>query len=55
MKETTKIKIRDRYYRLASYDFNQWLLEFLTLDINDKERDQQRLEILRYITENGLI
>lgn len=54
MKEAIRM-VRDRYYRLSREDFNQWLLEFLTRDINDRERDSQRIEVLRFVANNGLV
>jgi hypothetical protein len=48
-------RIKAKYAELSPSVFRCWLLEYLTLDINDKDRDSLRLEILRYVAEEGLI
>ena len=55
MKDRTKAIVCERFENLLGDDFNQWLLEYLTKDINDRDRDELRLEILRYVAEEGLI
>jgi len=55
MKDRTKAIICERFENLLGDDFNQWLLEYLTKDINDRDRDNTRLEILRFVAEEGLI
>jgi len=47
--------IKNRHTGMTSEDFHQWLLEYLTFDINDRDRDDTRLEILRFVAEEGLI
>ena len=55
MKEMNKAIVCEHFENLSTEDFNQWLLEYLAKDINDRDRDELRLEILRYVAEEGLI
>ena len=55
MKDKTKAIVCKNFDNLSTEDFNQWLLEYLTKDINDLDRDNTRLEILRFVAEEGLI
>ncbi len=55
MKDFTKAIIREHLENMTINDFNQWLLEYLIRDINDQDRDNTRLEILRFVAEEGLI
>lgn len=55
MKSFTKAIIYEHLENMAINDFYQWLLEYLTKDINDQDRDNTRLEILRFVAEEGLI
>jgi len=55
MKDRTKAIVCEHLENLPTEDFNQWLLEYLAKDINDRDRDELRLEILRYIAEEGLV
>lgn len=47
--------IRKARENLTSEHFNQWLLEQLVVDINNKKLDERRLEILRFIATEGLL
>lgn len=40
---------------MSTEDFNQWLLEQLAVDINNEGLDNKRLEILRFVADEGLI
>ena len=55
MKDRTKAIVCEHFDNLPTEDFNQWLLEYLAKDINDRDRDNTRLEILRFVAEEGLI
>ena len=55
MKDRTKAIVCEHFDNLPTEDFNQWLLEYLTKDINDRDRDELRFETLRYVAEEGLI
>ena len=55
VKDRTKAIVCKNFDNLSTEDFNQWLLEYLTKDINDRDRDELRLETLRYVAEEGLI
>ena len=55
MKDRTKAIVCEHLENLSTEDFNQWLLEYLTRDINDRDWDNTRLEILRFVAEEGLI
>ena len=55
MSDRVKAVIQTRYAEMPDEVFNQWLLEYLTKDINDLDRDNTRLEILRFVAEEGLI
>ena len=55
MKDRTKAIVCKNFDNLSTEDFNQWLLEYLAKDINDLDRDNTRLEILRFVAEEGLI
>ena len=55
MKDRTKAIVCELFDKLPTEDFNQWLLEYLTFGINDRDRDELRIEILRYVAEEGLI
>ena len=55
MKDRTKAIVCEHLENLSTEDFNQWLLEYLTRDINDRDWDNTRLEILRFVAEEGLV
>lgn len=55
MKEMSKTIIKNAHMVMSDENFNQWLLEYLIKDINDQGRDSLRLEILRFVAEEGLI
>jgi len=55
VKDRTKAIVCEHFDNLPTEDFNQWLLEYLAKDINDRDRDNTRLEILRFVAEEGLI
>lgn len=50
MNENKKSLI-DRAYSEKGREFYIWLIDYLVTDINDSDRDVERLEILRYIAE----
>ena len=55
MKEMNKAIVCEHFENLSTEDFNQWLLEYLTRDINDRDWDIERLYILRFVAEEGMI
>jgi len=50
-----KAIVCEHFENLSTEDFNQWLLEYLTRDINDRDWDIERLYILRFVAEEGMI
>ena len=55
MKDRTKAIVCKNFDNLSTEDFNQWLLEYLTRDINDRDWDIERLYILRYVALKDMI
>lgn len=54
MNERTKSLI-DKAYAEKGREFYIWLVDFLVTDINNSDRDAERLEILHYVSKKGYI
>lgn len=55
MTKRTENAILAAHEGMTAENFNQWLLEQLAVDISNEQLDNRRLEILRFVAEEGLI